>query len=83
MGNKDRHGFKKVAVIFNSVQKFVGGLIYPVPALTLPIQGVDCGQARFSTVTFACSLIISSDTQHPEIYVNIFVRNNTIFPLTE
>lgn len=25
-GNKDRHGFKKVMVIFHSVQKCVGGL---------------------------------------------------------
>lgn len=36
LANKDKYGLKKVVVIFHSVQKFVGGLTYPVPRLNLP-----------------------------------------------
>jgi hypothetical protein len=34
------------------------------------------------TVMFTYILIISMDTQNPEIYVDIFVRNNTLFQLS-
>ena len=34
-------------------------------------------------VMFTYILIISRDTQHPDIHVDIFVIKNTIFPLTE
>ena len=35
LGNKDRHGFKKLVVLFHSTQIFFGSLTYHVPQLNL------------------------------------------------
>lgn len=51
LGNKDRHGLKKVVVTLSSVEKCVGGLTYPVPRLNLThTKGKLCKETTFFVV---------------------------------